>query len=61
MTFDIIDLVINCTFWVFTTVWFSFFVTELPIKIIGIACVCIVLVTSLVGKFLVKRELADYE
>lgn len=61
MNSDIIDLVINCVFWVYVTVFVSFFTEDLVSKIIGTVCICIILVTLLVGKFLVKRELADYE
>lgn len=61
MNFDIIDLVINCVFWIFITVWVNFFAEDLVFKIFGTACICIVLVISLVGKYLVKLELADYE
>lgn len=61
MNMDIIDLVITCVFWVFLTVWVSFFAVDFVCKIIGTAAICIVLVISLVGKYLVKMELADYE
>lgn len=59
MNFDILDLIVNCTFWVFITVWFSFFAEDTVFKIIAIASVCITLVTSLVGKYMVCRRLEE--
>ena len=57
MNFDILDLIVNCTFWVFVTIWFSFFAEDSVFKILAMVCVCITLVTSLVGKYMVQKRL----
>lgn len=55
--FDVADLICTSTVWVFLTIWIVVYTNDIAVKWIGVAAICIALITSFVARYRIKRGL----